>query len=252
MESNIVPLETLEKRKEGQVLCYPKYNIEELRNRIKELDKLGIKAIEFVGQKRVFDVPVLGKGCVGIVVIAYTYSNKIALKIRRIDSDRKEMFNEGKMLNLANKIRIGPNLIQNSDNFLLMQLIEGKLFPEWLDSLEDSANTEFRLVIKKILQQCFKLDEEGIDHGELSKAPKHIIIDSNNEPHLIDFETASITRRVSNVTSICQYFFLRSHVAEKVRKRLEEFKSEKLITTLRRYKQDRSKKNFERIMDIVV
>jgi putative serine/threonine protein kinase len=252
VESNIISLETLEKRKEGQVLCYPKYNLEELRNRIKELDKLGIKAIEFVGQKRIFDVPVLGKGCVGIVVIAYINSKKIALKIRRIDSDRKEMFNEGKMLNLANKIGIGPNLIQNSDNFLLMQLIEGKLFPEWLDSLEDRENADFRLVIKKILQQCFRLDEGGIDHGELSKAPKHIIIDSNNNPHLIDFETASIKRRVSNVTSMCQYFFLRSHVAYKVRKRLVEFKPEKLISTLRKYKQERSKKNFERILEIVL
>ena len=251
MDPNIVTLKDLRGKKQGQVLCYPRYKQEELEKRLKELEKLKVEAIEFVGEKSVFDVPVLGKGCVGIVVIAYLNSEKIALKIRRVDSDRKEMFNEGKMLNLANKVDIGPKLIQISDNFLLMELVKGKLFPEWLDSLEKKMNSKVRFVIKAVLEQCFRLDEAGIDHGELSKAPKHIIIDSNNNPHLIDFETSSKTRRVSNVTSISQYFFMGSRVANKVRKRFGEYNEEELINVLRNYKQNRKRENFEEILNVI-
>ena len=73
--------------------------------RLKELERLGVQALEFTGEKSVFDVPVLGKGCVGVVVVAYTNSGRAALKIRRVDADRKEMFHEGEMLKIIQKIQ---------------------------------------------------------------------------------------------------------------------------------------------------
>ncbi|MBT8171720.1 serine/threonine protein kinase [Candidatus Bathyarchaeota archaeon] len=253
MNSNVViSLEDLYKVKQGQVLCYPRYEEAEIKKRLKELEKLGVQAIEFIGKKSVFDVPVLGKGCVGIVVIAHVNLEKFALKIRRIDSDRKEMFNEGRMLKRANLIGVGPKLIQISENFLLMKLVKGTLFPEWLDSLKDKMNLNFNLVLRNVLEQCYRLDEAGLDHGELSRAPKHIIVDSKNIPHLIDFETASINRRMSNVTSISQYFFLRSNISNKVKKRLKEFEEKELINALRNYKQKRTRQNFEKILKIIL
>jgi putative serine/threonine protein kinase len=246
----VVSLKVLSERKHCKVLCYPRFEQEELGKRLKELERLGVQALEFTGEKNVFDVPVLGKGCVGIVVVAYTNSGRAALKIRRVDADRKGMFHEGEMLKRANAINVGPKLLEISENFLLMELVEGTHFPEWIESLgEREVQSRVRWVLKDILEQCYRLDEAGLDHGELSNAPKHIIVDADDLPYLVDFETASINRRVSNVTSVCQYIFLGSQVAEKVKEKLGKVDEKELINVLRTYKRQRTKENFEKLLE---
>ncbi len=248
----VISLEELREEKYCRVLCYPRCEQKELEIRLKELQRLGVQNIEFTGEKSVFDVPVLGKGCVGIVVVAYSNYGRSALKIRRVDADRKEMFNEGKMLRKANQIGIGTKLLEISENFLLMELIEGKHFPEWIKSLKEKDQSRLRMVLKNILEQCYILDESGLDHGELSNAQKHIIIDESGTAHLIDFETASINRRVSNVSSVCQYLFLGSQIAHKVNENLGEVDKKKLIDTIRNYKYKRTKINFEKILNQIL
>lgn len=247
--SKVVTIEKLSER-EHKVLCYPTIEHTELKKRLKEMKSLGVKALEFTGDKRISDLPVLGKGCVGIVVIAHTTSGRAALKIRRIDADRKGMFHEGKMLKTANTINVGPKLFDISENFLLMQLIEGTHFPEWIEKLEDKRG-QFRLrwVLRDVLEQCYRLDEAGLDHGELSKAPKHILIDIHDQPFLVDFETSSTGRRVSNITSICQYLLLGSQVAPKVKQKAGKIDKKELVRALRAYKGERTRKNFEEILE---
>ena len=246
-----VSLEELSER-EHKVLCYPTTKQIELEKRLKELQRLGVQALEFTGEKRIFDVPVLGKGCVGIVIIAHTTSGRAALKIRRIDADRKGMFHEIEMLKTANTTNVGPKLLDSSENLILMQLIEGTHFPEWIETLEgEGVKSRLRLVLRNVLGQCYRLDETGLDHGELSNAPKHILVDAGERPFLVDFETSSTKRRVSNVTSICQYFFLRSQIAPKVKKRLGKIDEKDLVNALRAYKHERTKENFEKILESV-
>ena len=248
----VVSLKVFRERKHCKVLCYPRCEQEELEKRLKELERLGVQALEFTGKKSVFDVPVLGKGCVGVVVVAYTNWGRAALKIRRVDADRKGMFHEGEMLKRANTIDVGPKLLEISENFLLMELVEGNHFPEWIESLgEREVQSRVRLVLKDVLEQCYRLDEAGLDHGELSNAPKHIIVDANDIPHLIDFETASINRRVSNVTSVCQYLFLGSQIADNVKEKHWKVDEKQLIHKLRTYKQERTRENFEKIREIL-
>ena len=244
----VVSLKVLRERKHCKVLCYPKFEQKEVERRLKELERLGVQALEFTGEKNICDVPVLGKGCVGIVVVAYTRFGRAALKIRRVDADRKGMFHEGEMLKRANAIDVGPKLLEISENFLLMELVEGTHFPEWIESLgEREVQSRVRLVLKDILEQCYRLDEAGLDHGELSNAPKHIIVDADDRSYLVDFETASINRRVSNVTSVCQYIFLGSQIADKVKEKLGEVDEKQLINALRAYKRERTKENFEKL-----
>jgi putative serine/threonine protein kinase len=246
----VVSLKVLRERKHCKVLCYPRCEQEELEKRLKELERLGVKALEFTGKKSVFDVPVLGKGCVGIVVVAYTNAGRAALKIRRVDADRKGMFHEGEMLKIANAIKVGPKLLEISENFLFMELVDGTHFPEWIESLgEREVQSRVRWVLKDILEQCYRLDEAGLDHGELSNAPKHIIVDADDRPFLVDFETASINRRVSNVTSVCQYIFLGSQIAEKVKDKLGKVDEKQLINALRAYKRERTRENFEKLLE---
>jgi putative serine/threonine protein kinase len=249
----VVSLKGLRETNQSKVLCYPRCEQEEAERRLNELKRLGVKALEFTGEKSVFDLPILGKGCVGIVVVAYTNSGKAALKIRRVDADRKEMSHEGEMLKRANNIGVGPKLLEISENFLLMELIDGTHFPEWIELLEErESKSRVRLVLKDVLEQCHRLDTAGLDHGELSNAPKHILVDANDRPFLVDFETASINRRVSNVTSVCQYLFLGSQIAEKVKEKLGEVDEKQLIQKLRAYKRERTEENFEKIIEILV
>jgi len=246
----VLSLNELRERKHGQVLCYPRCEQEELGRRLKELETLNVRAVEFTGEKRVFETPVLGKGCVGIVVVAHTSLGRAALKIRRVDADRKEMCHEGEMLKRANAVKVGPQMLEVSENFLLMEFIEGIHFPKWIESLNgNDVQSRIRRVLHVALEQCYRLDEAGLDHGELSNAPKHILVDANDQPFLVDFETASINRRVANVTSICQYLFFKSQVAEKVKMKLDKIDEKELIKALRAYKGERTRENFEKILE---
>jgi putative serine/threonine protein kinase len=222
-----------------------------MRKRLKELRKLGVKAVEFTGKKIAFDVPVLGKGYVGIVVAVHTDVGKGALKIRRVDADRVGMQHEAEMLRRANAINVGPKMLNVTENFLLMEFIEGTLFPQWIGALKGrGTRSRIRRVLRAVLGQCYRLDEAGLDHGELSRAPKHIIVDADDYPHLVDFEAASINRKVSNVTSICQYLFIGSQAAKTIKRKLGKVEEKELINALRNYKQERTREGFKKILDV--
>ena len=231
----------------ASIICYPKPSKAELKKRIKELQKLGVKAIEFGGEKQAFNTPILGKGCVGIVTIARRNKGKVALKIRRVDADRSRMQHEAEMLKKANLVDVGPRLLSVSKNFLLMQFIEGCLLPKWLEKHEGKA--QIRKVLRRILEQCWRLDKAGLDHGELSHAPKHILINRRGNPFLVDFETSSPNRRPSNVTSICQYLFISGAVAKMVAEKLGERNKKAILEALRCYKNDRNRENFEKVLE---
>ena len=249
--TEFVPLKRLEDKRYGQVLCYPKHDLKELKRRLKELKKLGVKALEFTGHKMAFDVPVLGKGCVGIVVLAHMDAGKVALKVRRVDADRAGMQREAEMLRRANAIDVGPTLLDATENFLLMEFVEGTLLPQWVEALRGrGTRSRIRRVLRAGLEQCWRLDEAGLDHGELSRAPKHVIIDAHDRAHIVDFETASVNRKVSNVTSICQYLFIGSQAAKMIKRKLGGVDKRELINALRNYKQDRRRKSFEKILGL--
>lgn len=252
-KSQTVSLKQLIDKKYAVILCYPRYDSREATRRIEELKRLGVEALEFIGDKTVFNMPVLGKGFVGIVVAARINdpSPKVALKIRRMDADRGGMQHEAEMLGLANEVGVGPHLIRASVNFLLMEFVEGALLPKWLGTLKGKRTARrIRSVLGDVLEQCWLLDEAGLDHGELSHASKHVIIKADDKPCIIDFETASTTRRKSNVTSICQYFFIGSQLAKCLKSKIGEINQQTLITALKRYKNNSVRRNFEDILKI--
>ncbi|NIM45322.1 MAG: serine/threonine protein kinase, partial [Nitrososphaeria archaeon] len=162
----------------GQVICYPRCETGELAKRLSEMRELGVKALSFRGEKRIGNIRVLGKGCVGIVVLAQTETGRAALKIRRTDADRAGMKREAEMLRIANGVEVGPKLLGFTENLLMMKFVDGILLPGWIETLEEKEGANLRVgrVLRDVLEQCWRLDEAGLDHGELSRASKHIII----------------------------------------------------------------------------
>jgi putative serine/threonine protein kinase len=242
----VVTIERLIEEPYASIVCYPKVTKAELRKRLAELRKLGIAALEFTGKKQVLNVHVLGKGCVGLVTIAHKGCEKLALKIRRTDADRPNMRQEAKLLRKANVQSVGPRLLGVSKNFLMMQFVEGELLPNWLE--EKVGRTRIKRVLRDVLEQCWRLDMAGLDHGELSHAPKHVIVTAEDNAFIVDFESASANRRPSNVTSICQFLFI-SEFSTKVAERLGDRDRKTMIDSLRRYKKDVNRENFEKVLE---
>ncbi len=246
----IVSLDRLTEEGYGQVLCYPRWCKEEMIRRTDEMEKLHLKAISFEGTTKIANIPVLGKGCVGIVVSAYTDNEKVALKIRRTDANRIGMKHEAEMLRLANSANVGPTLIRHSRNFLVMEFIDGQPFLQWLENLVDSENAKdtVQKVIREILEQTWRLDEVGLDHGELSQASKHVVIDKRDRVYLVDFETASISRKVHNVTSISQYLFMQGPAPRLLDLTIGKRNDKISLQTLQRYKKSKTREDFENML----
>jgi putative serine/threonine protein kinase len=130
-----------------------------------------------------------------------------------------------------------------------MQLVDGCLLPNWLEVHKDTE--QVRGVVGEVLEQCWRLDSIGLDHGELSKAPKHIIISKQHKPFLVDFETASVDRKPANVTSACQFLFTSyGAVAKSVAEVLGEVNRVEVIDALRRYKNERKRENFDGLLRV--
>jgi putative serine/threonine protein kinase len=233
-----------------KIICYPESQDNIFHSRIEELRHLGIRSIVFQGYKIIKGVRVLGKGYVSIVVLAHTDAGKVALKIRRLDADRGDMSFECKMLKMVNRLKIGPKLLNLSDNFILMENIEGNLLPLWISEKSKRKKIRSRKVLNKLLYDCFKLDIHKLDHGELSNASRHIIVKGDDTPVLLDFESSSCSRKPKNVQCICHYLFLRSSISESINEILEIDDTDLLIETLKIYKKNQNRKNFKKILEV--
>jgi putative serine/threonine protein kinase len=235
----------------SKILGYPRATNRQIKSRIKELEKLKIKSISLTGPTSLGKLAILGKGYVGIVVLAKKNNKQVALKIRRTDSQRNNMKNESVLLKLVNSVNVGPKMIDVSKNFLVMEYLEGEKISDWMNSLKGIGSTKkLKSIIRKILEDCYRLDQIDFDHGELSNISKHVIV-GKTKSTLIDFESSSTNRRPSNVTSIAQAFFIGSGIAKKAQKIYKNPSKEKIIEALKQYKQEKSKENFEELLKIL-
>jgi putative serine/threonine protein kinase len=243
-KSATVPIAELAAEPYASVVCYPRATPSEMAVRIEELQKLGVEALEFYGKTHAHLMQIYGKGYVGIVVVAQVGGQRLALKMQRVDSERESLEREAQLLNQANSVGVGPKFIAVTKRFLLMELIDGGSFEEWLQTHQDK--TEVQAIVADILEQCWRLDEISLDHGEISKAPKHLLVNKTGKPYIVDFETASTTRNASNVTSVCQFLYQgNSEACQSIKQAIGERNREQLVGALRKYRKERNRKNFE-------
>ena len=116
MTQHFQPINAFKKEPYKKILCFPKIKETEVQKRLKELKKLGITHVSFSGPLQIEKCRILGKGYVGMVVLAKNNSSVFALKIRRVDSPRKNMTNEAKLLKTANKLNIGPRFVKTTSS----------------------------------------------------------------------------------------------------------------------------------------
>ena len=190
------------------LITYPHYSECEYKARIIEMESLGVTSIILGdGNTIVNNTRVVGKGCVGIVVKAKLGREQVcALKIRRTDADRETMDNESYFHRLANSAGVGPSLKEHTKNLIAMEFVGGKTIIDWITGNNNKTKkSNLYAVATAILEQCFRLDLAGLDHGELSRLSRHVIV--SERPYIIDFESASTISILTqqNMQCNCSY-----------------------------------------------
>ncbi len=234
-------------------LCYPRFSAEEYNSRINELRSLNIKFVLLEGPTVLNNDNILGKGNEGLVLKVSDHSNnRMAIKIRRTDSCRIEMESEFNFYKYVNLYNVGPKAYLYTKNTLLMEWIEGLPARKWFLSTKDRLDLVRKIIID-ILNQCYKLDKIGIDHGQLNKLDNHVIISHDGSRcTIVDFESASSKRKVNNVTSALQGLIFKGAISEQVNKFLNyDNKKTEFLNLLSNYKHNKSRKNFDPIISLI-
>ena len=221
-----------------------------MASRLAELGRLGVSGVRFEGPARVRGLDVLGKGHSGVVVLARAggRARAAALKIRRLDSPRRSMLGEARLLGAANKAGVGPALAGASRNFLVMELAEGRTIGSWMAGGGPAGAAEARRAAKAVLEDCYRLDAAGLDHGELSRIHRHAVVGGGGRTAVVDFEGASAGRRASNVTSAAQGMFIGSGMAEAMGRLGARPEKGAAVRALRAYKSEGTRESFEGVL----
>ena len=251
MKRSFIPINKLIEEPYSKILGYPKATRNQLKTRVLELKKLKIKSVSFSGPTTIGNLAILGKGYVGVVMLAKKNTKNVAIKVRRLDSQRKEMKTEAKLLKIVNSVNVGPKLFDVSKNVMVMEFLDGQKIGDWVQNLSGKGSVKkLKSTIRTVLEDCYRLDQIGFDHGELSSITKHVIV-GKSKSTMIDFESSSVKRRVSNVTSATQAIFIGSGIGKRVQKIYKIPPKEKIIIVLRAYKEKQSRESFEEILSVL-
>jgi putative serine/threonine protein kinase len=153
---------------------------------------------------------------------------------------------------LANMYDIGPRVHCCTIDFLLMEYIDGLSIENWFSNAKLDRYL-IKSVVTNILNQCFVLDKINLDHGQLNKLYNHIIISPDGlNCTIVDFESASTLRKVSNLTSAFQGLFFKGIISKQINKFIDYGnKKNEFLESLKDYKKNISKENFDSLMSLI-
>lgn len=217
-----------------QLLAYPSGDSDTLTRRWAELQSFGIDTIDAHGPETLAGRSILGVGYCGVVLRVLHQGRQRVLKVRRDPAPQASLASEAMMLRRANMVAVGPQYIAHSDNFLLMDYIDGPMLVDWLKS--PPSIEVIHDVVAQLIYQAYRLDQIGLDHGDLRCITAHALVQSSG-PVLIDFSGASVERRPANVTTLVQGLFISTQIAKLLRPWFPTVEKTDVIEYLRQYKQ---------------
>ena len=259
IEPVVVSTTELNRKDHGSLLCYPGTDLSSFESRVRQLKKIGAGELVLAGSSKIGRFGIVGKGCVSVVVRAKLETEKelCALKIRRADANRADMNRDHELQRAANSLGVGPRAIAVTKDLFAMEYVKAVKLGAWTQSLNSRTSKRFtRGLIRNVLEQCYLLDSSGLDHGELSNPTKHVLVGGDNrspKATIIDYESASTSRRVANLTAVAQFFLLGGWQSERIRKIIgvPRVSTQRLIGLLRKYKEGPSRESFEALMDYI-
>ncbi len=206
---------------------------------LKKLEKKGINNIKY-----------FAKGKRGFVFKGEFKNKIVGIKIKNPESKAiLRTNNEINFLKILNKKNIGPKLLFSGEDFLVYEFVKGPNIGE-LFSYERLEPKLIKKTLVETMQQMYEMDKMKINKEEMSHPHKHIIIDNKYEPVLIDFERAHYTIKPSNVTQFSD-FLISKHVLTVLKKNNIKINKKKIISLAKKYKGQRNKKNFNKIIQLI-
>lgn len=158
----------------------------------------------------------IGKGYSSEIFLVEINGKKFALKKERQKSPRIDMVKkEAESLLLANSAGIGPRLFafDLEKKELLLEYIDSFTFSEWLFK-HNPSKKRLQKFLSGLFSQAKKLDEIGLDHGQLAGKGKNILVKKRGfSPAIIDFEKASTKRKCHNVSQLKSLVYRSKHSA---------------------------------------
>ncbi len=200
------------------VICYPPSTLCDFDSRIDELKNLGVVKLISYGSVVLGDMRVVGKGHAAVIVLArMSNGDVVAVKIRRLDSKRQSLEDEGRLLSIAYETGYAPKVYGYSRNYVIREYIDGPTLGRFLVSTRDRRNIVKALV--SLLQGARALDIVGIELDEISNPSDQVVLYQGDpeKPMFIDFETGRIRKPSSNVTSVLGFIVGRSVQGRRVR-----------------------------------
>ena len=231
------------------LLTYPLFDQDTFEIRKKELLSLDINGVFSAGNLQLKKIFILGKGSVGLVTLVRYKRKYFALKIRRTDANRPNMYDEVIYQSLANSSGVGPFLVNFTENFILMEFVRGSNIIDWYSSAWISKERKVNCTTL-ILQQCYLLDCLKLDHGQLNRLDRHIIISKDDKPTIMDFETSSTRRRASNITSSSQSIFLNGPIYSSLQDSIL-YDRKQIMKKIKNYKTEMNQERFANILNML-
>lgn len=231
------------------VLCYPRTSCNELSVRVRELEDWGISHLIETG-KNILGFRVAGKGYSSIATLALRDGERGFLKIRRLDSRRPSLELEGLILDYLDKYFIVPKPIFYSRNYVFMEYLEGCIpINEFIEESSTNNAYTYSLVetLRRIIYTLYIPDFHGINHSELTRPGDHVYI-CRDGVRIIDWESATVKSKPSNVSSFISYLINRPLF----RNRLSRTGGEELLQALRMYKETYSIKKLRNVVKLLV
>jgi len=140
---------------------------------------------------------------------------KYAIKKAKTKEKKWAIQKEIVILNyLKNKIDFVPNIIEYWEDFFKYEFIE------WitLNKIKNSSKN----IYKQLIEYAYQLDKLHVEHGELSKPTKNIIIWENEKVYIIDFERWNIiNNKWKNLKWISNFLLNKQYISLKQCKNIE-------------------------------
>ncbi|HLD72750.1 MAG TPA: HemK2/MTQ2 family protein methyltransferase [Candidatus Nanoarchaeia archaeon] len=213
---------------------------------LRELERKGIEEIQYLSHGK------RGNVFTGILdrskLVKTHFSSKkdpikVAIKIKRKESQAQERIeNETKWLKILNPKGIGPKLLFSGEDFLVYEFVEGTFFPDWI---KDQPKPEIKRVLSIIFEQCYLLDQLGLNKEEMHRPLKHILLDKNNFPVMIDFERITETKKPHNLTQFIEFI---SRIKSELEKKNFQINPEGLRASAKLYKKKIAPETFKSLL----
>ena len=234
----------LEPRRAKPAICHPEPESPLCSRILEELEALGVEAYVPVGERRLpGGLRLLGRGWAGNVFAAIWRGELVAVKVTAPDSRRPTILRECLLATLASAAGVAPRVYACSLHAMIMRLVRGPR----LSAYQPRARWEAYLVVRRLLYKAYLLDRLGVDHGELTRPGGQVLLE-DNEPYIIDYDSASAARRPRNVTRLAAGL---SRI-EWVRSIARPSSDPAVREALRRYRAEPTLENLEAVIEAML